>query len=172
VIVVVAGVSGSGKSTVGALLAGRIRWPFADGDLLHPEANIEKMERGEPLNDADRMPWLRAIAAAMDQRIAAGESEVIACSALKQRYREMLLTGRPEARIAFLQIGRDVAGRRLATRHGHFFDPDLLDSQFAALELPAPGEAGVVVVPVGDSAQKTADEIIRDLHLERQAGIV
>ena len=171
-IVIVAGVSGSGKSTIGALLAGWLGWPFIDGDLLHPEANIKKMERGEPLNDADRMPWLRAIAAAMDQRIAAGESALIACSALKKRYREMLLTGRPGARIAFLHIGRDVAGRRLATRHGHFFDPDLLDSQFADLELPAPGEAGVVVVPVGDSADQTATRIMTDLHLDRQAGVV
>jgi len=170
--VIVAGVSGSGKSTIGALVAGRLGWRFEDGDLLHPEANIEKMERGEPLTDADRMPWLRAIADAMDQRIAAGESALIACSALKRRYREMLLTGRPEARIAFLQIGREVVQRRLATRHGHFFDPDLLDSQFAALEPPAPGEPGVVVVPVSDSADNTADQIIRDLHLDRQAGVV
>jgi gluconokinase len=172
VIVIVAGVSGSGKSTIGAMLAGRLGWPFIDGDLLHPESNIEKMERGEPLTDADRMPWLRAIAGAMDERIAAGESSLIACSALKKRYREMLLAGRPAARIAFLQIGRDVAGRRLATRHGHFFDPDLLNSQFADLELPAAGEAGVVVVPVGDSAEQTATRIIRDLHLDRQAGVV
>jgi gluconokinase len=172
VIVIVAGVSGSGKSTIGALLAGWLGWPFIDGDLLHPEANIEKMERGEPLNDADRMPWLRAIAAAMDERIAAGGSSLIACSALKKSYREMLLGGRPTARIAFLEIGRDVAGRRLATRHGHFFDPVLLDSQFADLELPAAGEAGVVVVPVRTSAEETAAEIIRDLHIDRQAGVV
>ncbi len=171
-IVIVAGVSGSGKATIGALLAGWLGWPFVDGDLLHPEANIEKMERGEPLNDADRMPWLRAIAAAMDERIAAGQSSTIACSALKKSYREMLLGGRPTARIAFLEIGREVAGRRLATRHGHFFDPVLLDSQFTALELPAAGEAGVVVVPVRDSAEETAAEIIRDLHIDRQAGVV
>jgi gluconokinase len=172
VIVIVAGVSGSGKSTIGALLAGRLGWPFTDGDMLHPEANVEKMERGEPLNDADRMPWLRAIAAHMDDWLAAGESGLIACSALKQRYRQMLLSGRPEARIAFLQIGRDVAARRLASRHGHFFDPDLLASQFADLELPGPGEARVVVVPVSDTAQETVDQIIHDLHLDRQAGVV
>jgi gluconokinase len=172
VIVIVAGVSGSGKSTIGALLAGWLGWPFIDGDLLHPETNIKKMERGEPLTDADRMPWLRTIVASMDQRVAAGESALIASSVLKRRYREMLLTGRPEARIAFLQIGRDVAARRLASRHGHFFDPELLDSQFADLELPGPGEAGVVVVPVSDSAEQTAAEIIRELHLDRQAGIV
>ena len=136
-IVVVAGVSGSGKSTVGALLAGRLGWPFTDGDMLHPEANVAKMERGEPLTDADRMPWLRAIAACMDERIAAGEPALVACSALKRSYRDLLLSGRPDARIAFLEISMDTAARRLAARHGHFFDPDLLGSQFADLELPA-----------------------------------
>ena len=171
-IVIVAGVSGSGKSTIGALLAGMLGWPFTDGDMLHPEVNVEKMERGEPLTDADRMPWLRAIGACMDERIAAGESALIACSALKRRYRETLLTGRPAARIAFLQIGRDVAARRLASRHGHFFDRDLLDSQFADLELPRPGETSVFVVPVADSAEKTATDIIRHLDIDRQAGIV
>ncbi|MDR2984766.1 MAG: hypothetical protein LBV34_07985, partial [Nocardiopsaceae bacterium] len=126
--------------------------------------------RGEPLTDADRMPWLRAIEGWMDERIATGEPAVIACSALKLGYREMLLTGRPEARIAFLQIDHDVAARRLATRHGHFFDPDLLDSQFADLELPRQGEAGVVVVPVRDSAEQTTADIIRNLDINRQPG--
>jgi len=172
VIVILAGVSGSGKSTVGALLAGRLGWPFTDGDLLHPEANIAKMERGEPLTDADRTPWLRAIGAAMDERITAGEPALIACSALKRRYREVLVAGRPAARIAFLSIDKDVAARRLASRHGHFFDPALLDSQFADLEPPGPDEAAVVVVPVTDSADRTADEIIRMLRLDRQAGLV
>jgi gluconokinase len=172
VIVIVAGVSGSGKSTVGALLAGRLGWPFTDGDMLHPEANIEKMERGEPLTDADRIPWLQKIAAYMDERIAAGGPALIACSALKRRYREMLLAGRPDARIAFLWIGRDVTARWLASRHGHFFDPALLDSQFADLEVPGPDEAGVIVVPVSDSADQTADEIIGGLHLDWQAGVV
>ncbi len=171
-IVIVAGVSGSGKSTVGALLAGRLGWPFTDGDQLHPDANIAKMERGEPLTDADRLPWLGAIAAVMDERIAAGEAALIACSALKRRYREILLAGRPAARIAFLRIDKDVAARRLAGRHGHFFDPALLDSQFADLELPAADEAAVVVVPVSVSAAATADEIIRVLRLDRQAGHV
>jgi len=172
VIVILAGVSGSGKSTVGALLAGRLGWPFTDGDLLHPEANIAKMERGEPLTDADRTPWLRAIGAAMDERITAGEPARIACSALKRRSREVLVAGRPAARIAFLSIDKDVAARRLAGRHAHFFDPALLDSQFADLEPPGPDEAAVVVVPVTDSADRTADEIIRMLRLDRQAGLV
>ena len=168
-IVIVAGVSGSGKSTVGALLAGRLGWPFTDGDLLHPDANVAKMARGEPLTDEDRMPWLQAIGASMDERIAAGQPAILACSALKRRYRDLLMAGRPAARIAFLQIDRDVAARRLADRHGHFFDPHLLGSQFADLEPPAPDETAVLVVPVQDQPHVTADEIVRRLDLSGAA---
>jgi gluconokinase len=163
VIIIVAGVSGSGKSTVGALLAGRLGWPFIDGDLLHPPANIAKMRRGEPLTDEDRRPWLQMIAACMDEHIAAGNSAIVACSALKRSYRDLLLGGRPEARIALLQIDQEAAARRLAARHGHFFNPGLIDSQFADLELPRPDETGVVVVRAGDRPEATADEIIRRL---------
>lgn len=164
-IVIVAGVSGSGKSTVGALLAGRLGWPFIDGDQLHPPANIAKMARGEPLTDEDRLPWLRAISDYLDEQIAAGGSAIVACSALKRSYRELLLRGHPEARIAFLQIDEEVATRRLAVRHGHFFNPGLIDSQFADLELPRPDEPGVAVVPIGDRPEATADEVVRRLAL-------
>ncbi len=164
-IVVLAGVSGSGKTTVGEVLAGRLGWPFTDGDLLHPAANIAKMASGEPLTDEDRRPWLMAVAARMDEWIARGQPALLACSALKRRYRAMLLDGRPHARIAFLAIDRDVAARRLAGRHGHFFGPDLLDSQFADLEPPGSDDAGVVVVPVGDRPEQTAAEVIRRLGL-------
>jgi len=166
VIIIVAGVSGSGKSTVGALLAGRLGWPFIDGDLLHPPANIAKMRRGEPLTDEDRLPWLRAIGERMDEQIAAGGSALVACSALKRSYRDLLLGGHPDARIVFLQIDKEVAARRLAARHGHFFNPSLIDSQFADLELPRRDETGVVVVQVGDRAEATAAEVIRRLGLE------
>jgi gluconokinase len=168
-IVVVAGVSGSGKSTVGALLAGRLGWPFTDGDLLHPDANIAKMARGEPLTDEDRMPWLQAIGASMDERIAAGQPAILACSALKRRYRDLLRAGRPAAKIAFLQIDQAVSARRLAGRHGHFFDPHLLASQFADLETPGPDETAVLIVPVQDQPQATADEIVRRLGLSNAA---
>ena len=165
-IVIVAGVSGSGKSTVGALLAGRLGWPFIDGDLLHPSANIAKMRRGEPLTDEDRLPWLRAIGDYLDEQMAAGGSALVACSALKRSYREQLLGGRPEARIAFLQIDEEVAARRLAARHGHFFNSGLIESQFADLQLPRPDETGVVVVLVGDRPEATADEVVRRLGLD------
>ena len=105
----------------------------------------------------------------MDERIAAGQSALIACSALKRRYRDALLAGRPGARIALLRIDRDEAARRLAGRYGHFFDPSLLDSQFGDLEEPGPGEAAVTVVPVLASAAETADEVIRLLRIGWQA---
>jgi gluconokinase len=159
VIVIVAGVSGSGKSTVGALLAGRLGWQFADADGFHPAANVEKMRAGVPLTDEDRWPWLRAIGAWMDERIAAGQQAVITCSALKRSYRDVLLAGRPQARMVFLAPDRDVLARRLAARHGHFFPEQLLGSQFADLEPPAPDEPVLTVTSAGDP-QATADAII------------
>jgi gluconokinase len=159
-ILIVAGVSGSGKTTVGALLAGRLGWRFADADTFHPAANIAKMRAGIPLTDADRRPWLQAVTAWMDERIARGEPAVVTCSALKRAYREALLDGRPQARMIFLSIDHEEAARRLAGRHGHFFPPGLLNSQFAALELPQPGEAGVTVVPVGPDPAQTVAAII------------
>lgn len=159
-ILIVAGVSGSGKTTVGALVAGRLGWRFADADTFHPAANIAKMRDGIPLTDEDRQPWLRAIAAWMDERVAQGESAVVTCSALKRSYRDALLGGRPQARMIFLRVDPEEVARRLAGRHGHFFPSGLLDSQFGALEPPAPGEAGVTVVDSGHDPAETAAAII------------
>ena len=158
-IVIVAGVSGSGKSTVGALLAGRLGWRFADADGFHPAANVEKMRAGVPLTDEDRWPWLLAITAWMDERIAAGESAVVTCSALKRSYRDLLLDGRPQARMVFLALDREVLTRRLAARHGHFFPEQLLGTQLTDLEPIQPDERVVTVVPDGDP-EATADAII------------
>jgi gluconokinase len=160
-IVLVAGVSGSGKTTVGSLLAARLGWPFADGDSLHPAANIAKMRAGQPLTDSDRRPWLAAIAAWMDERIAAGQSAVVACSALKRSYRAALLAGRPTARMVFLQLSHDQDADRLTARHGHFFPAKLLDSQFAALEMPADSERVVVVPALAEPAAVVADVMAR-----------
>jgi gluconokinase len=162
VILIIGGVSGSGKTTVGALLAGRLGWEFADADSFHPPANIAKMRAGIPLTDADRGPWLRAIAAWMDERIAAGESAVVTCSALKRSYRDTLLGGRPEARLVFLLADRDVLARRLTQRHGHFFPAGLLDSQLADLEPPQPDEHVLVVTPE-DQPGTTVAKIIAEL---------
>jgi gluconokinase len=171
-IVVVAGISGSGKTTVGAMLAGRLHWAFADADCFHPAANIARMRAGVPLTDADRRPWLAAIAVWMDDRIAAGESAVVACSALKQAYRQLLVHDRPEViRLVFLQISRDAGAARLTARHGHFFPAKLLQSQFADLEEPRPGEGAMVVSAQAKPAEIVA-EIIRGLRLTgpQQAG--
>jgi gluconokinase len=159
VILIVAGVAGSGKTTVGALLAGRLDWRFADADAFHPEANIAKMRAGIPLTDTDREPWLRAVGGWMDVRIAAGESAVVTCSALKRAYRDTLLAGRPAATIVFLQVSRDVLVRRLTSRRGHFFHEDLLNSQLADLEPPAADER-VLMVPAEADADRTVARII------------
>ena len=161
---ILAGVSGSGKTTVGRLLAGRLDWPFADGDSFHPAANVAKMTAGIPLTDDDRWPWLAAIGAWMDGRIAAGGSGVMACSALKRRYREFLLEGRPEARLVFLEVGRDEDLARLRARHGHFFPARLLDSQFDDLEPPGPDE-GALVLPARGSPDELVSAIISGLGL-------
>jgi carbohydrate kinase (thermoresistant glucokinase family) len=163
-IVLVAGVAGSGKTTIGKLLAQQLGWEFEDGDDLHPAANIAKMRAGVPLTDTDRRPWLHAVAAWMDQRIAAGGSGVIACSALKPSYRQLLSAGRPALRIVFLQVSRDILAARLASRPGHFFRPQLLDSQLAATEIPLPAEHAIVVSAESAPASVTAEIIERLGH--------
>jgi gluconokinase len=163
-IVVIAGVSGSGKSTVGGLLAGRLGWPFADGDAFHPAANLAKMRAGIPLSDADRGPWLAAIGAWMDERTGAGQSAVVACSALRRAYRDALLGGRPDARMVFLAVSHDEDAARLTARQGHFFPAALLDSQFAALEMPEDFER-VTLLPADDDPATLVGEIIDRLGI-------
>jgi gluconokinase len=140
--VVVMGVSGSGKSTVGAALAQRIRVPFADGDDLHPPANIAKMSAGEPLDDDDRRPWLDAIGEWLAAHPAGG---VMSCSALKRTYRDQLRGHAPEVAFVHLEGTIDVISRRQASRPGHFMPASLLESQFATLEALDPSERGVVI---------------------------
>ena len=130
------GVSGCGKSTIGALLALRLRWEFEDADWFHPASNIEKMHAGIPLTDEDRRPWLDAVAAWIDQTRRSGRHGVIACSALKRRYRDVLIGNRPDVRLVYLKGDETLIARRLATRHDHFMPRGLLHSQFEALEEP------------------------------------
>ena len=165
-IVVVAGVAGSGKTTIGEQLARRLAWTFADGDSFHPAANVAKMRAGIPLTDADRGPWLAAIGAWMDDIIASGQSAVIACSALKRSYRESLLGGRAQAVMVFLEVSREQDEARVSQRKGHFFAEPLLASQFAALELPDPAEQRVYPVETADQAPgQLAAEIITRLGI-------
>lgn len=144
-VLVVMGVSGSGKSTIAAALAVRLHWTYEDGDWFHPPANVEKMHAGHPLTDDDRGPWLAAIAAWIDSTRAAGGHAVIACSALKRAYRNVLVGDRPDVRIVYLKGDHDLIARRMSVRHGHFMPVALLDSQFATLEEPGPDENPIVV---------------------------
>jgi gluconokinase len=136
VIVVVSGVAGSGKTTVGNALAQRLGWAFVEGDHLHPDENVAKMARGEPLSDADRAPWLAALRGRIATHLHAGVPAVVTTSALKRSYRAAL--GVPDARVllVFLEARPELVERRLAARGNHFFPPALLASQFAAVEPP------------------------------------
>ncbi len=143
-VLVVMGVSGSGKTTIAALLAGRLGWEFEDADDFHPPANVEKMHGGTPLTDEDRAPWLAAMAAWIDATRGTGRHGVLACSALKRAYRQVLVGDRPDVRLVYLQGSRELIGVRQAARTGHFMPTALLDSQFATLEEPGPEERPIV----------------------------
>ena len=160
--VLVMGVSGCGKTTVGRLLATRLDWPFLDADDLHPPANVAKMASGIPLTDADRAPWLGMVAAWIAERRAAGEPGVVACSALKRAYRDTLRAADPELRLVFLEGERELLAERLAHRHGHFFPQRLLTAQLEDLEEPTPDE-NPIAVPIGLKPDEIVDEIVAQL---------
>ena len=166
-IVVVTGVAGSGKTTVGAMLAGTLGWTYAEADGFHPPANLAKMAAGHPLDDEDRWPWLRAIGAWIDARRVAREAAVVSCSGLKRAYRDRLSEGRPEVRMVFLDGSRDLIERRLRARRGHFMKASMLDSQFDDLEPPEPDE-DVLTVPVHGTPAEVVDRIVAGLGLTRR----
>jgi gluconokinase len=159
--VVVMGVSGCGKSTVAARLAEMLGWDFAEADRFHSAANVEKMRSGIPLNDEDRGPWLDAIAAWIESERTSGRSCVVACSALKRRYRKRLSGGRADVRFVFLSGPYDMVAARLEGRSGHYMPLSLLQSQFDALEPPGPEENPIVV-----SIALPVDEIVGEVALE------
>ena len=161
-IVVVMGVSGSGKTTIAAGLANHLGWPLLEGDSFHPPANIAKMKAGTPLTDADREPWLRAIAQRIDAERAAGASAVVACSALKRAYRDILIDRRPDLVLLYLRGDKALIAGRMASRQGHFMPPALLDSQFATLEEPGPDEHPVVV-DIGGPPGAVIEKALRQL---------
>jgi gluconokinase len=167
--VIVMGVSGSGKSTVGRLLAARLGWPYLEGDDLHPAANIAKMAAGHPLDDADRAPWLAAIRDRCAALLRTRGGCVAGCSALKRQYRDVLREAGP-TRFAYLAVDRDELHRRLIERHGHFMPPTLLDSQLAALEPPGPDEHPIVVHPTAETTPEQAVALIlRGLGVEARS---
>lgn len=162
-ILVVMGVSGTGKTTIGATLAGGLRWRYAEADDFHPPANVAKMAAGHPLTDEDRWPWLSAIGRWIDERRAAAEPAVVTCSALKRAYRELLCEGRPEVRFVYLKGSRELITERLAARRGHFFPAGMLDSQLADLEEPALDEQ-VITVPIGGTPRQIVDDLLARLQ--------
>jgi len=159
-VLVLMGVSGAGKSSVAALLAGRLGWPFAEGDDMHPQANIDKMAAGHPLDDEDRWPWLERVAAWIAEHVAAGKGGIVTCSALKRRYRDVLRG--PGVLFIYLTSSKEQIAARLVARHGHFMPASLLDSQFAALEPPGPDEHALTIEVTG-TAQDTAAQILAHL---------
>ncbi|MBN8753031.1 MULTISPECIES: gluconokinase [Variovorax] len=164
-VLVLMGVSGCGKTTVAAILAGRLSWPFEEGDALHPPSNIAKMEAGHPLTDEDRAPWLRKVADWVDERIDAGENGLITCSALKRSYREVINRRGAGVVFVYLHGSRETIAARLMARHGHFMPPSLLDSQFADLEEPSADEPSIRV-DIGPAPSALAQTIIDSLGLK------
>jgi carbohydrate kinase (thermoresistant glucokinase family) len=144
-IAVAMGVSGSGKTTIADGVAQRLGWKLLEGDKFHPPVNVEKMSHGIPLTDEDRWPWLHAIAAEIDAMRARGESAVVACSALKRAYRDILIGDRPDVVLVYLCGDKDLIAERMSARKGHFMPTTLLDSQFATLEEPGPDEHPITV---------------------------
>ncbi len=157
-VLVVMGVSGSGKTTIAALLAGRLGWEFEDGDDFHPPANVAKMHGGTPLTDEDRWPWLRSMATWIDATRGGGRHGVLACSALRRAYRDILVGDRWDVRLVYLQGSKALIGQRQAARQGHFMPPGLLDSQFAVLEEPGPDENPLIA-----SVEPRPQEVVQDV---------
>lgn len=161
-VIVLMGVSGSGKTTVGKVLAEQLGWTFLEGDDFHPPGNVAKMRAGEPLTDADRKPWLTDLRERIDAAIARGENAVLACSALKDAYRDYLEKHEPDpdcVRYVYLHGSEDVIRKRLEARKGHYMNPKLLHSQFAALEAPT----DALRVEVTGAPEQIAGEIRRGL---------
>jgi gluconokinase len=166
VVIIILGVSGAGKTTVGELLARELGWRFYEADDFHSPANIEKMRRGVPLTDDDRWPWLENLRELIRRCVAAGESAVLACSALKRAYRQHLgVSG--EVKFVFLHGDYAVIAKQLRHRRGHFMNPGLLRSQFADLEEPQPEEK-VLTIELGPAPNELVREIKTKLHLSNE----
>jgi carbohydrate kinase (thermoresistant glucokinase family) len=159
---IVMGVSGSGKTTIGEQLAARLGWPYEDADKFHPASNVAKMSAGHPLTDEDRGPWLKAIAAEIDRIREAGGRVVIGCSALKRAYRDILVHGRSDIRLVYLDGTQALIADRLGRRKGHFMPAGLLTSQFNTLEPPAPDEHPLTV-SIDAPVQAIVDNIVSQL---------
>lgn len=160
------GVSGCGKSTVAALAAGRLGWAFVEGDALHPPANVDKMSRGIPLTDVDRLPWLHEIAQTIQRWRAAGQAGVVACSALRRAYRDLIVGEAQDLRFVYLRGSFSLIEQRLAARQGHYMPTSLLESQFTTLEEPMADEPAITL-DTGASAETLVTEMLNALNLNR-----
>jgi gluconokinase len=163
-ILIVMGVAGSGKSTIGRLLADRLRWPFYDGDDFHPPANVAKMQSGQPLTDKDRSGWLSALADLIRECVTQNRSAVIACSALKQRYRDQLQVD-ASVHFVYLRGSYDLIEARMRQRTGHYMPPSLLASQFAALEEPL----AALTIDIDQTPEQIVDEIVSRCYSDRSS---
>lgn len=157
-VFVVMGVSGSGKTTIGQALARRLNCPFYDGDDFHPAENVAKMRQGIPLNDADRWPWLDRLADLIAEHLSRGETAVLACSALKEKYRQRLKRGQERVTFVYLNGSFDLIWQRMQQREGHYMKAEMLHSQFDALEEPDPATA--IVVDIDQDIASMISEII------------
>jgi gluconokinase len=166
-IAVMMGVSGSGKTTIARGVAQRVGWRLVEGDDYHPPANVAKMHAGTPLTDEDRLPWLRALAREIDAMRERGEQAIVACSALKRSYRDILIGARKDLVLVYLQGSKELIAARIAARKGHFMPPALLDSQFATLEEPCADEHPMVV-SIAPPPDAIVDEVVQLLK-ERTA---
>ncbi|MCA9954994.1 MAG: gluconokinase [Anaerolineales bacterium] len=164
---VVMGVSGSGKTTVGQALAARLGCPFYDGDDFHPPANVAKMASGTPLNDADRAPWLARLAELLKNHEERGETAVLACSALKQKYRDQLRVS-PQVQFVYLAGSFDLIWQRMSQRTNHYMKADMLRSQFAALEPPAADEA--IHIPIEQDVAVIVDQVLQMADMTQTDG--
>jgi gluconokinase len=162
-IVIVFGVSGAGKTTVGKLLAQKLGWKFVEADDFHPRANIEKMHRGVPLTDEDRSPWLENLRELIEGCVESHKNSLLACSALKRAYREHLRIS-ADVKFVFLRGDYALIANQLRHRRGHFMNPELLRSQFADLEEPKPDE-GVLTIELGTTPKDIVEQIKTKLHL-------
>jgi carbohydrate kinase (thermoresistant glucokinase family) len=162
-VLIVMGVSGCGKTTIAEILSRELGWEYRDGDEFHPKSNVEKMHSGTPLTDEDRWPWLKAIAAWIDEARRSGEHAIVTCSALKKSYRDILIGERKDVALIYLKGDEELIAQRLSKRHGHFMPQGLLHSQFQTLQEPGPDEHAITVsiAPAPDEIAATILEEIQ-----------